>query len=34
MLRGGKACVLREMKEELKLLPEEVDGLMLRYICL
>ena len=33
-LNDAKACVLREMKEELKLLPEEVDGLMLRYICL
>ena len=33
-LNDAKACVLREMKEELGLLPEDVEGLALRYICL
>ncbi len=33
-LNDAKACVLREMKEELGLLPDEVDRLALRYICL
>lgn len=33
-LNDAKACVLREMKEELGLLPDDVDGLSLRYICL
>lgn len=33
-LNDPKACVLREMKEELGLQPEDVEGLALRYITL
>jgi len=33
-LNDAKACILREMNEELGLLPEDIDGLSLRYITL
>ena len=33
-LNDAKACVLREMNEELGLQPNDVDGLALRYITL
>lgn len=33
-LNDAKACVLREMKEELGLSEEDVDGLALRYVTL
>ena len=33
-LNDAKACILREMHEELGLLPEDIDGLALRYITL
>lgn len=33
-LNDAKACVLRELNEELGLHPEDVDGLSLRYIAL
>ena len=33
-LNNPKACVLREMKEELGLGPEDIEGLQLRYIAL
>lgn len=33
-LNDAKACVLREMKEELGLLPTDAEGLALRYITL
>ena len=31
-LNDAKACVLRELNEELGLHPEDIDGLALRYI--
>ena len=33
-LNDAKACVLREMNEELGLQPNDVDGLSLRYITM
>lgn len=33
-LNDAKACVLRELNEELGLQPEDIDGLSLRYIAL
>lgn len=33
-LNDAKACVLRELNEELGLQPEDIDGLTLRYITL
>jgi len=33
-LNDATACVLREMNEELGLLPEDIEGLALRYITL
>jgi len=33
-LNDARACILREMNEELGLLPEDIDGLSLRYITL
>ncbi len=33
-LNDAKACVLREMNEELGLHPEDIDGLALRYVVL
>ncbi len=33
-LNDAKACVLREMKEELGLMPEDTQNLRLRYITL
>lgn len=33
-LNDAKACVLRELNEELGLQPENIDGLTLRYITL
>ena len=33
-LNDATACILREMREELGLLPEDIDGLALRYITL
>lgn len=33
-LNDARACVLREMHEELGLQPEDIDGLTLRYIAL
>ena len=33
-LNDAKACVLRELHEELGLHPEDIDGLTLRYIAL
>lgn len=33
-LNDATACILREMNEELGLLPEHIDGLSLRYITL
>lgn len=33
-LNDAKACVIREMDEELGLKPDDVDGLLLRYITL
>ena len=33
-LNDPKACVLRELNEELGLQPEDIDGLTLRYIAL
>lgn len=33
-LNDAKACVLREMKEELELEPDDIEGLSLRYITL
>ena len=33
-LNDAQACVIRELKEELGLCPEDVDGLQLRYIAL
>lgn len=33
-LNDAKACVLRELNEELRLGPEELDGLALRYVTL
>lgn len=33
-LNDAKACVLRELKEELGLLPEDLEGLVLRYVTL
>ena len=33
-LNDAKACVIRELKEELGLFPENVEGLQLRYIAL
>ena len=33
-LNDAKACVLREMNEELGLQPNDIDGLSLRYITL
>lgn len=33
-LNDAKACVLREMREELGLQPEDVEGLTFRYITL
>lgn len=33
-LNDATACVLREMNEELGLLPEDIEGLSLRYITL
>ncbi len=32
-LNDAKACVLRELNEELGLQPEDIDGLTLRYIA-
>lgn len=33
-LNNAKACILRELQEELGLLPEDLEGLSLRYITL
>lgn len=33
-LNDAKACVIRELNEELGLQPEDIDGLTLRYIAL
>ena len=33
-INNATACVLREMNEELGLLPEDIEGLALRYITL
>lgn len=33
-LNDAKACVIREMKEELGLNPEDIDGITLRYVTL
>lgn len=33
-LNDAQACVIRELKEELGLCPEDVEGLQLRYIAL
>ena len=33
-LNDAKACVLRELYEELGLRPEDIEGLTLRYIAL
>lgn len=33
-LNDAKACILRELNEELGLLPEDMDGMTLRYITL
>lgn len=33
-LNDARSCVLREMKEELGLCPDKIDGLTLRYITM
>ena len=33
-LNDAKACVLREMREELGLMPDDLEGLSLRYVTL